>query len=347
VYTIEKSCFSALDGLEPFQSQGWAEAKKALGWMSYVFCLKLQGSVVSHVLVLVRKIVPGLYIGYIPFGPVGNNSLEMESALKPYLSDLSYALGQQIHQPLIFLQWDFPFGTEIEGFHLIKPLTLLSESTQPTGTWVLSLSSGYENIVKGYHKRAKRALKKNNCIVTIEEWDGSDEQFNQWYAVYTTTALRDGFTRRGHSYIQGILQSCQKHDTNRVEAKLYLSSLEGKINGGIIVLFTPVKGLYLFGASLREKGISASYSLQDRAIQDACKRGCKIYDFYGVPSKNGDGAYLQNLLLFKQSFGGYRMDRIGSVDFVYKKWLYKGFSFAERMRMKRKRSNHSKNYKKL
>lgn len=340
MYTLKKSCVSDLEGLEPFQSKGWADAKKALGWISYVFRLELQGQVVSHLLVLVKKLGPGLYIGYIPFGPVGINSLEMAKGLKPFLFDISHALCNQIQQPLIFLQWDFPFGTEVKGFHLIKPLKLLSESTQPTGTWVLDVSQGYESVVKNYHKRAKRALKRNSGVVTIKEWNGSDEQFNQWYAVYIATALRDGFTRRGHSYIQGILNSCRQGKDNRVDAKLYLSYKDGTINGGIIVLFTPAKGLYLFGASLREKGISASYSLQDRAIHDACQRGCKIYDFYGIPSKNGEGLHLQSLQLFKQSFGGYRMDRIASVDFVNKKCLYKGFSFVEHVRMKRKRSTH-------
>ena len=77
--------------------------------------------------------------------------------------------------------------------------------------------------------------------------------------------------------------------------------------GGIIVTFFGDCATYYYGASDHEyRELMAPYALQWHAIREAKKRGCRLYDLFGV-SGEGDGAWgarLSGVTEFKEKLGG-------------------------------------------
>ena len=76
---------------------------------------------------------------------------------------------------------------------------------------------------------------------------------------------------------------------------------------------------YLHGGSSRERrGVMAPYLLQWRIMQEARRRGCNLYDLWGIDEKKWPG-----LTRFKKGFGGNAVRVGASVDIVCRPLLYK------------------------
>ncbi|RLE05174.1 MAG: peptidoglycan bridge formation protein FemAB, partial [Candidatus Aminicenantes bacterium] len=56
------------------------------------------------------------------------------------------------------------------------------------------------------------------------------------------------------------------------------------------------------------------YLLLWKAIQEAKKRNCEIFNFWGIAPKNKPKHPWQGLTFFKKGFGGYQKDLIHAQD---------------------------------
>ena len=127
-------------------------------------------------------------------------------------------------------------------------------SIQPEATIRMDLCGGYDAVRRLYHERAKRALKKiASTELTIEEYHGERELFDEFYALYRHTAEREGFFSRSRAYLSTLV-----NDGSNQRIRLFAARLNGSLVGAIIVLFSDAEALYLIGASRRVEGISPS-----------------------------------------------------------------------------------------
>lgn len=326
----------------PFQSRYWAVVKKSSGWSSRAF--RLSGgaqeggeSWTAVVLVLVRRLAAGISIAYVPFGPpsdlIGGNAAfllrEFSRSVKPY-----------VPKGTMFIRFDLPWGEpDDERIFAIsgRGLHTCRESVQPEATARIDLSEGYTIVRSRYRERAKRNIRKAESKgITVESWDGTDASFDRWYDVYLETAGRDGFTARPAGYLRTFLHA----SGDDVDCRLYIAKSGEQILGGAIILESRCLALYLYGASLRVEGCSPSYLLQNHAIREACGRGRRIYDLYGISGPGQRGAHLEGLRLFKRSFGGYVCYRPPSVDYAYHRFPRSCYLIFEHMRYRAHRKKH-------
>lgn len=324
--------------LHPFQSVFWAEAKALNGWKPYYFRIE-DGDCVTYLMVLTRHFLEGaLVFAYVPMGP------ELEFISKEgRIAELGRELNREL--PSVFvIRFDFPFDflnatgqndldparaeDAFRAFAAREHLQLLDESIQPQGT-VVSYPAGSF----AYRTRAQRILKKNSSVVEVGFWDGSSSDFSRWYSIYQDTARRDRFTARSKSYISGLLQQNQ----SGASCRLILARVAGRIEGGIVVMMNDDMEIYMYGGANRSGDFNVSYPLQDFAIRDAAAAGRKVYDFYGCEGTAGRGEHLASLTQFKLSFGGRRIYRIPSCDYVLKRPVWRLYRLIEDYRLRRSR----------
>lgn len=328
----------------PFQSQFWAKAKRFASWRAFAFDYSYASvdeseSESTVVMVLVRRLVFGLRIAYVPFGP-DQGACHRDAA--EFTRDFARLVRSLLPKGTAFIRFDLPWGppddervVPVVG----KNLRTCKESVQPEATARIDLSDGYDAVRIRYRERARRNVRKAQAkSIVIEPWNGDPRTFEAWYSVYVDTAKRDGFTARSASYIRNFLDI----SASDVRSILYLARYGTTILGGAIILESRAVALYLYGASLRVDGCSPSYLLQDYAIREACSHGCKLYDLYGISGPQQRGSHLESLRLFKRAFGGYVCYRPQSFDYVYmhlSRFLYASF---ENVRFKIHRKRHPK-----
>ncbi|TSC74000.1 MAG: methicillin resistance protein, partial [Parcubacteria group bacterium Gr01-1014_33] len=114
--------------------------------------------------------------------------------------------------------------------------------------------------------------------------------------------------------------------------ELFFAESEGRILAAALINFYHAQkgesaATYLHGASSHEhREMMAPHLLHWRIIQEAKKRGCGTYDFWGIDEKKWPG-----VTRFKIGFGGDILEYPESVDVVYKRGLYRLYRFFRKM----------------
>ena len=85
-----------------------------------------------------------------------------------------------------------------------------------------------------------------------------------------------------------------------------------------LIIFTKSTAFYHQGASIHSK-IPVPYLLQWEAIKEAKKRGCTLYNFWGILQKGRTPKNWEGLTLFKTGFGGRQVDFVSTQDFIISK----------------------------
>ena len=269
-----------------FQTKLWAQVKSTQLPFAFEF---ISNNRKMDVLVLVKKLVLNTYLAYIPFAfddkITSEEIIFFATAIKKYLP-----------KNTIMLKLDLLYSVVVKN----KKLHLNKNCIQPKSSIVINLPEEFE-----LKTRAKRANKKSSLVVTSVE--KTDKNIALWYNLYKSTAKNKGFFTRSFEYFNSLLNI---NDDNII---LYFAKDDEKLVGAIINIRGREEELYLFGASLQVS--LAGYALQQTAIKNAIEAGIKRYDLYGI----GDAEHknLNSLNLFKESFGGKKVQRIGTLDYNY------------------------------
>ena len=159
-------------------------------------------------------------------------------------------------------------------------------------------------------RRKVRAGAKKGVTVEIK----GKEAVPDFARLMLETGVRDGFVTREASYFENMLDNLGEH------ARLYMAYYEGQAIAGTLAIWYGDKVWYLYGASSNEhRNLMPNYMLQWSMIEWAVEKGCRIYDFRGVPGRVGEDHPLYGLYKFKLGFGGDYVEFVGEMDMVLSK----------------------------
>jgi lipid II:glycine glycyltransferase (peptidoglycan interpeptide bridge formation enzyme) len=116
---------------------------------------------------------------------------------------------------------------------------------------------------------------------------------------------------------------------------VFNAEYRGEVVASAMIIFYGYRAFYYQSASYSKyKNISAPYLLVWRAILEAKKRGCKVFDFYGASPTNKPNHPWAGPTLFKEGFGPSRIDYIEAYDLVlnWKYWLTHGIETIRRVK---------------
>jgi peptidoglycan pentaglycine glycine transferase (the first glycine) len=108
--------------------------------------------------------------------------------------------------------------------------------------------------------------------------------------------------------------------------ELFVAEHKKDILSCLLVLFYNDVAIYLHGASGNEKReLMPNHLAQWKAILEAKKRGCRVYDFWGIAPNEDQNHPWVGITRFKKSFGGEEVQFLGAYDFTFQPVWYKMF----------------------
>ena len=300
------------------QSILWAKQKPMWHWEAIV-SRDENGKIKGSLAVLIRKIIPGL-----PFtmmygcrGPV--TDLDDEATLRDLL-DGARRLAKKYHSYVIKIDPDVS-SEETAYAQMLKNLGFAPvgggaefDAIQPQ--YVFRLNTEGKTIdellmaLPQSTRRKVRAGAKKGVTTRI----CGKEAVPDFARLMLETGVRDGFVTREESYFANMLDNLGEH------ARLYMAFFEDQPIAGTLAIWYGDKVWYLYGASSNEhRNLMPNYMLQWNMIEWAVEKGCRLYDFRGVPGRVGEDHPLYGLYKFKLGFGGDYVEFVGEMDLVLNK----------------------------
>lgn len=134
--------------------------------------------------------------------------------------------------------------------------------------------------------------------IDVEQVPFTEANLDIFYAILSETLERDQFSANSREYFRVFLQYLLKHNLGG----LFFAKREEEVVATGIFLFYKKTALYYYGASSSDNAkrkYMASYLLQWKAIEEAKKRGCEVFDFLGIADPGDPESPLAGVTDFK------------------------------------------------
>lgn len=306
------------------QSLAWANVKA--NWESEAIVSRDErGKIRGTCLVLIKKIpFPRCAFLYAPRGPVCDYSdTEALSDIAAGIEALAgkyHAFAAVCDPPIADNSQNAPLEKtgfsrrEISEERLIQ--CRFNYMLKLEGKTLSEIRAGFKS---EYRNRIGKAQRRG---VWCEEYGGESaaDALGDFYALMIQTGRRDGFPIRSEEYFTRFLASLGEH------ARLFMCYANvggGKtpLSGAITVNYGG-KFSYVYGASSDFwRDLYPNYLMQWTMINAAYDRGCRVYDFGGVPFYCDKSRREYGLYRFKKGFGGEIVSYAGQYVKVYRKPL--------------------------
>lgn len=195
----------------------------------------------------------------------------------------------------------------------------------PEMTFELDIKNSNEEILKNMRKTTRYLIRQGlkNKEIEIERENSllGIEKFN---VLYQETAKRQKFVPFSFEYLKNEFLVFSKDD----QISILLGKYKNEISAGGIFIFWQNIAFYHHGASLQKyPKVPVSYLLIWRAIEEAKKRGCEKFNFWGgvkIEERNLKHPWY-GLSLFKKGFGAVEKEYLETKDFPLKKFYWLNF----------------------
>lgn len=195
----------------------------------------------------------------------------------------------------------------------------------PELAWMLDISKSEEQLLKEMRKTTRYLIKKLDAEGVEIEMSVEAADIEKFWPVYEQTAKRQHFTPFSKKDLQKEFEIFSEGDSLPGQGALFFfGKHEGDIVAAAIIVFYNGQAFYHHSGSLSEaSGSNVSYLLQWRVIQEARRRGCTLYNFWGISPENQPKHPWAGLSQFKKGFGGFAEHYLHAQDkaLSWKYWI--------------------------
>ena len=149
----------------------------------------------------------------------------------------------------------------------------------PEISWMLDITKPEDVLLKEMRKTTRYLIKKmeREGVEITQSSDPADME--QFASVYSATVQRQQFTPFSKEYLKTEFELFSQGG----QAVFFFGKYRGELTAAAIIIFYNGQAFYHHSGSLQKfNDINASYLLQWRVIQEAKKRGCTLYNFWGI-----------------------------------------------------------------
>lgn len=300
----------------PFlQSWNMIDVYAGIGDQSLHIAVRQDGEIVGGSIVEVVRARRGAYV-YLPYGPVFTpNSWTYFGELTDYLISKGRDLGVDFIRSSPFL------GYTAENKELYaragwkrSPIHMLAEHV-----WWLDITSSEEDIMRGMRKTMRNSIRRAEKANVTIRMSTDIKDVEEFINIHRDTVTRHKFTPYSNTYFRSQMKSFLHDD----HVALFLAEFRGRTIAAAMIMFYGNMASYHHGASLTQYvKIPSSYLLQWTAIQEAKRRGCEKYNFWGVVPKGKELSPIlkrkhpfAGVTTFKTGFGGEQFDLLHCQDY--------------------------------
>ncbi len=309
-------------------SWNWGEFQKKMGNKIWRLGIYENENLLSVVLVIKITAKRGSFL-FLPHSPiVKNNGEQFSSNFGGELFSVSLSILRELkkiarQENCSFIRIAPIWERNDENIKIFKDLGFRQAPIHmhPELTWKLDIKPDEDQLLMDMRKTTRyliRQAQKNKDIEIIQSNNIQDiEKFDK---LYQTTVNRQGFAPFSLNYLKNEFSVFQPDN----QISIFLGRYKNEIVSSAIIIFWQGIGFYHQGASsLKYPKIPVSYLLQWEAIREAKRRGCRLYNFWGIAPDNNKKHPWYGLTLFKMGFGGYKKEYVKTQDFVLspKYWI--------------------------
>lgn len=287
----------ALPHGHPLQLWAWGEVKRLNGWAPHRLVLLRAGTpVAAGQFLLWRLPAWERTIAYLPRGPLGSR---MEAGA--FLRAAAFARD---HGALCL---------RIEPAWLDQPPPLpwrpADDRILLSHTYTIDLSRDEEALWAALRGKTRQYIRKAEGAGVVVERAVGEASLRDVCRIYGATATRAGFALHAEGYYRRVLAALGTH------TRLYCAYIEGQAEAFLWVVQGGDIAFELYGgATERGAARKANYALKWRAIAEARRDGCALYDLNGRLSAGIDQ--------FKAGFGVQETDYLGTYDLPLRRAAY-------------------------
>lgn len=313
------------------QTWEWGELQKKQGYKIIRLGLSDHNRLLAIALVLKIKSKRGNFL-FVPHGPVIDPK-ENNSHLKIILENLVEYLKHLAKEENFSFIRIAPIVENTENNR--KLFSGLRFKTAPIymhaeRTWVLDLNKSEEMLLSEMRKTTRYLIKRADREGVVIEQRTDEKSFEEFMRIYKETADREHFVPFSLSYI--------RHEYEEFNITHNALFLFGKVNqeyfASALILFTKYAAFYHQGASIHTK-VPVTYRLQWEAIKEAKKRGCNLYNFWGIQQNGRTPKNWDGLTMFKTGFGGRQVDYVPTQDLIISSKYYLTYFYEKYLAWRR------------
>lgn len=312
------------------QTFAWGELKSRFGWRALRVAMIEHGEICSGAQVLVRRLLPGLALAYVPRGPISPDPSFVQALVETMRRQGVFLLKLEPN----WLNDDSRNGM-LDGAGFLHS----TDTVQPPVTTRIDLSPSHDAILGAMKPKWRyniRLSEKRGVIVR----EGTLADLPAFYELTLITAGRDKFAVHPLAYYKNAFQLL----TERGNARLFVAEFEGRALAMVLAAAFADEAVYFYGASgNQDRNAMPNHALHWAAIRWAKVRGCRWYDMWGVPQAKGKvpssneagerTSHLpDSLYQFKQGFGGKTVSYTGAWDMVFSPTHHAIYRLARRVR---------------
>lgn len=290
------------------QSWNWGETNIYAGYFVVRFGLFKEGKLVAVAQLIEQKAKRGPHF-LIPGGPVIDwKDRKSVNFFLEFLKKYSKEKGAWFFRIRPDIEDNDPNRKLFDGLGFKEsPMHLHAQNT-----WILDISSGEEEILKGMRK-STRYLVKKGITADFELKKTIEPKFADVLSrLQVDTSRRHKFVGFSQKLFEGQLATFGKDG----QAELFICKQGKKEHCAAIIIYYGDTAYYHHSASTDEsKKIPIAYFLQWNVIKSAREKGLKFYNFWGVAPDDNPKHRFAGVTLFKKGFGGFQVDYLHARDF--------------------------------
>lgn len=317
------------------QSWNWGDFQKAMGNKIWRLGIYKGSKLLSVALVIKIEAKRGKFL-FLPHGPaikIQNCSLNFKTEILKVLLNQLKRIAKQ--ENCSFVRIAPIWQRNEENQKIFKDLAFREAPLHmhPELTWQLDITLPEQELLMGMRKTTRYLIKQGlkNDELNIEK-SRNLKDIEIFNALYQETVARHHFVGFSLDYLKNEFQAFSPDN----QILIFVAKYKQECLASSLIIFWQEIAFYHQGASSQKYSkIPASYLLQWEAIKEAKKRGCKVYNFWGIAEQDSKKHPWWGLTLFKKGFGGYAKAYLKTQDLPlsFKYWLT--FSF-EKLRKKKR-----------
>ncbi|MBZ9578657.1 peptidoglycan bridge formation glycyltransferase FemA/FemB family protein [Patescibacteria group bacterium] len=316
-------------------SWNWGEFNKMMRNKIWRLGILEDGELFSVALVIKIQARRGTFL-FLPHGPVFKQQTtnNKQQVLKIFLEKLKeIAMEENAGFIRIGPIWERTeenieifknLGFRDAPIHIHPELTWELDITLPENELLMQMRKTTRYLIRQAQKKFGVKIEQRNDIKSVEVLNN----------LYQETSIRHHFVPFSFEYLKNEFLAFQPDN----QILVLLGEYKGEIVSSAIIIFWQKIAFYHHGASsLKYPKIPTSYFLQWEAIKEAKKKGCRLYNFWGIADTKSkiEKHPWAGLTLFKMGFGGYKKEYVKTQDFPISKKYWLTFVFEKLRKTKR------------
>lgn len=311
------------------QSWNWGETHRMLGKKVIRLGLFNQEKLIGAALVIKEKAKRGSYFT-IPGGPVFYQW--RKELLVKFFREIK-KIGQD--EGIVFLRVRPNIANTQENQKLFKSLGFIKAPMHlhAETTLQIDLTQTLNEILSQMRKNTRYSIRRAEREGVTTEISQKMADIDLLYRLQMETVKRHQFIPFSEEFFRKHFETFLADD----QITLIKAHYQGETLSIAMFIFYGDTCVYHYsGSSSKHPKVFASYAMLWQAIQEAQKRGCQLFDLWGIAPHDDPRHRFSGVTLFKKGFGGQRIDYLRAQDLPISRRYWLTYLFETGRRLKRK-----------